>query len=77
MDFCLLGSNGLDFGFRWVGFWILMGFGLDLDWLVGLAWWPVGCLVVFAMGLLVVWFWWDFGGQWWRGGDWVVWLLKE
>ena len=46
MDFCLLGSNGLDFGFRWVGFWILMGFGLDLDWLVGLAWWPVGCLVV-------------------------------
>ena len=44
-------------------FWILMGFGLDLDWLVGLAWWAmvvawwvVGCLVVFAMGLLG--FWW-------------------
>ena len=33
-------------------FWIPMGFGLDLDWLVGLAWWAVGCLVVFAMGLL-------------------------
>ena len=40
-----------------------MGFGLDLDWLVGLAWWAmvvawwvVGCLVVFAMGLLG--FWW-------------------
>ena len=44
-------------------FWILMGFRLDLDWLVGLAWWAVmaawwvvGCLVVFVMGLLG--FWW-------------------
>ena len=37
-------------------FWILMGFRLDLDWLVGLAWWVVGCLVVFVMGLLG--FWW-------------------
>ena len=37
-------------------FWILMGFGLDLDWLVGLAWWTVGCLVVLAIGLLD--FWW-------------------
>ena len=33
-----------------------MGFGLDLDWLVGLAWWAMGFLVVFAMGLLG--FWW-------------------
>ena len=24
-------------------FWTLMGFGLDLDWLVGLMWWVVGC----------------------------------
>ena len=41
-------------------FWILMGFRLDLDWLVhlvGLAWWAMvvvwwvmGCLVVFAIG---------------------------
>ena len=54
------------------------------------AWWAVGYLVVFTMGLLgiwwvlffafffflgggVVWFQWDFDGQWWRGGsDWVV-----
>ena len=45
-------------------FWIPMGFGLDLDWLVGLAWWPVGCLVVFAMGLLgffFFFFFWGFG----------------
>ena len=67
----------------WIfAFWVRMGWildsdGLDLDCLVGLAWWAVGCLVVFAMSLLVVWFRWDFGGQWWRGGDWVVWLLKE
>ena len=23
--------DGLGFGFQWVGFWVLMGFGLDLD----------------------------------------------
>ena len=48
MYFCLLGSNGLDFGFRWVGFWILMGFGLDLNWFVWLGW-RVGGMV--ASGL--------------------------
>ena len=45
----------LSFGFGWVGFWILIWFRLDLDWLVGLAWWVVGCLVVFTMGLLGIW----------------------
>ena len=70
-------------------FWILMGFGLDLDWLVGLAWravvvgrWALGCLVVFAMGLLgfvlPFFFFFFFGflvplGFWWvEGSDGVV-----
>ena len=68
-------------------FWVWMGFVLDLDWLVHLvglawwavvvAWWVIGCLVDFAIGLLGFWwvfffffwggrgfwFWWDFGGQ--------------
>ena len=57
-------------------FWILMGFGLDLDWLVGLAWWAVvvaawwvvGCLVVFVTGLLgfgwvFFFFFWVFGSS--------------
>ena len=54
-----MGLDGLDFGFLWIGILDSDGFGLDLDWLVGLvwwavvvAWWVVGCLVVFAMGLL-------------------------
>ena len=69
-------------------FWVWMGFVLDLDWLVHLvglawwavvvAWWVIGCLVVFAIGCLLG-FWWVFfffgfggilvgGGQWLRGG---------
>ena len=54
-----MGLDGLDFGFLWIDILDSDGFGLDLDWLVGLAWWAVvvawwvvGCLVVFAMGLL-------------------------
>ena len=50
-------------------FWTLMGFGLDLDWLVGLMWWVVGCFYYgFAWFFFFFWFWWDFGRQWWRGG---------
>ena len=54
-----MGLDGLDFEFLWIDILDSDGFGLDLDWLVGLAWWAVvvawwvvGCLVVFAMGLL-------------------------
>ena len=35
----------MDFGFRLVGLWILIGFGLDLDWLVWVG----------VVGLVVVW----------------------
>ena len=58
-----MGLDGLDFGFLWVGILDSNGIWVELDWLVGLAWWAVvvvwwvvGCLVVFAMGLLG--FWW-------------------
>ena len=77
-----MGLDGLDFGFLWVGILDSNGIWVELDWLVGLAWWAVvvvwwvvGCLVVFAMGLLGFWwvlflFFWVFGsgGQWWCGG---------
>ena len=89
---CLIFCYGfLSFGFEWVGFWILIWFRVDLDWLVGLAWWVVGCLVVFTMGLLGIWwvlffvcFFFFFGvfdsdGQWWHGrhggNDWIVWFF--
>ena len=48
----------MDFGFRLVGLWILIGFGLDLDWLVWVG--VVGLVVghvwssLVLMGLLLL-----------------------
>ena len=42
----------MDFGFRLVGLWILIGFGLDLDWLVWVG--VVGLVVGHVWSLLVL-----------------------
>ena len=61
IDFCLLGSDGLDFGFRWIGFWwglgwIWIGWFRLAWWAMVVAWWWLGC---FCYGFLVgVGFWW-------------------
>ena len=53
--FLFFGFKWLDFGFRLIGLWIPMGFGLDSDWLIWVDvvvwWWRGGdcggsCLVV-------------------------------